>query len=43
MQNESEVTNGERVWVDCKHGRWLSPCPDFFTGSVKDQRHGFLN
>lgn len=17
----------ERVWVDCKHGRWLSPCP----------------
>lgn len=22
-----EDKNTERVWVDCKHGRWLSPCP----------------
>lgn len=21
------MTEYERVWIDCKHGRWLSPCP----------------
>lgn len=22
-----EEKTPDRVWTDCKHGRWLSPCP----------------
>lgn len=26
-EKEREEYGKKRVWVDCKHGRWLSPCP----------------
>ncbi len=27
LEKEREEYAKERVWEDCKHGRWLSPCP----------------
>lgn len=47
--NESKMMEGERVFVDCKHGRWLSPCPICADekkiagqGSIKFTREHFI-